>query len=611
MAYGTSNKYIVYSINTQQVTNDINTNATWLKVWIDIWRTNSGYSTYGTGTVYCRINGGLYSAGISTSQRITSTPIRIGEWDVTIPHQPDGTASISITAWFSHSQFNSSEQGFVLTLNTIPRAANITGFTCSTNYLDGTMSVSYDSKANFSYKLRLSIPNVVRIYLGDLGTQSAGSKSTTYSFTQTELETIYEQTKNSATQQIGAVIETYNGGSKVGESSELIITLTIPTSIVPTFTNVTRVGVNLFNQKYLKNISSIKFTVNGASGVYGSTISSYKISGAYSASGTSNTFTTRTFGTAGTKSFIITVTDSRGRSASETVNILFYDYEPPSLIMDCYRCREDGTRDDINGTYLYIKPTYTYADDPDIGNSITNRKVVINNITQTGTVFTNFASGQAIITGTYALNLTFDVIVTVTDGVGNSSEARATIKVSAKPFNIKANKKGAAFGIYATKDDTLEVAYDLQVDGDAYILGTLKATGNIYGGEEQNRRVAFYDEVSNIVEKQLCMISGTTIVNYANTNGTILHSWPQIQEMFQNAFGFTPTDRTLLGVTVMNGDTNTSQYHVDGTCWYPGDSSKNSGDVHVLLAQNYNGSFRINYAYFYYKDLNEKTEETE
>ncbi|WRK54474.1 hypothetical protein SD457_06005 [Coprobacillaceae bacterium CR2/5/TPMF4] len=85
MAYGTSNKYIVYSINTQQVTNDINTNATWLKVWIDIWRTNSGYSTYGTGTVYCRINGGLYSAGISTSQRITSTPIRIGEWDVTIP----------------------------------------------------------------------------------------------------------------------------------------------------------------------------------------------------------------------------------------------------------------------------------------------------------------------------------------------------------------------------------------------------------------------------------------------------------------------------------------------------------------------------------------------
>ena len=119
MAYGTSNKYIVYSINTQQVTNDIATNATWLKVWIDVWRTNSGYSTYGTGTVYCRINGGLYSAGISTSQRITSTPIRIGEWDVTIPHQPDGTASISITAWFSHSQFNSSEQGFVLTLNTI------------------------------------------------------------------------------------------------------------------------------------------------------------------------------------------------------------------------------------------------------------------------------------------------------------------------------------------------------------------------------------------------------------------------------------------------------------------------------------------------------------
>ncbi|WRK54472.1 DUF859 family phage minor structural protein [Coprobacillaceae bacterium CR2/5/TPMF4] len=126
--------------------------------------------------------------------------------------------------------------------------------------------------------------------------------------------------------------------------------------------------------------------MNGASGVYGSTISSYKISGAYSASGTSNTFTTGTFGTAGTKSFIITVTDSRGRSASETVNILFYDYEPPSLIMDCYRCREDGTRDDINGTYLFIRPTFTYTDDVEIGNSITTKKVVIDDEEQTGSV---------------------------------------------------------------------------------------------------------------------------------------------------------------------------------------------------------------------------------
>lgn len=600
MAYGTTNKYIVYSINYAYNAQWIENNTTSLKVWIDIWRTNSGYTTYGNGTVYCRINGGLYSAGISTAQRITSTPIRIGEWDVNIPHQPDGTASISITAWFSHSQFSSSEQGFVLTLNTIPRAANITGFTCSTSYLDGTMSVSYDSKANFSYKLRLSIPNVVRIYLGDLGTQSAGSKSTTYTFTQTELETIYEQTKNSATQQIGAVIETYNGGSKIGESSELIITLTIPTDIIPTFTDVTYVGINLFNQRCLKNISSMQFTMNGASGVYGSIISSYKISGAYSASGTSNTFTTGVFGTAGTKSFTITVTDSRGRSASETINILFYDYEPPSLIIDCYRCKEDGTRDDINGTYLFIRPTFTYTDDVEIGNSITTKRVVIDDEEQTGSVFTNFASGQAIVTGTYALNRTFNVVVSVTDAVGNSSSATATIKVSAKPFNIKANKKGAAFGIYSTKDNTLEVGWDLQVDsnlqvaGDANIQGTLKATGDIYGGTNKDRKVAFADELPKFY-----VLNGTHIVNFANSNGTLLHTWPQIQEMFKAAYGFTPTKRTALSVTVMNGDTNTTQLHIDGTCWYPGDSSRGSGDVHVLTDQNHNGNVRINYGYVY------------
>ncbi|WRK54471.1 hypothetical protein SD457_05990 [Coprobacillaceae bacterium CR2/5/TPMF4] len=78
-----------------------------------------------------------------------------------------------------------------------------------------------------------------------------------------------------------------------------------------------------------------------------------------------------------------------------------------------------------------------------------------------------------------------------------------------------------------------------------------------------------------------------------------MHTWAQIQEMFQAAYGFTPTKRTALSVTAMNGDTNTTQLHIDGACWYPGDSSSGSGDVHVLTDQNHNGNVRINYGYVY------------
>lgn len=103
----------------------------------------------------------------------------------------------------------------------------------------------------------------------------------------------------------------------------------------------------------------------------------------------------------------------------------------------------------------------------------------------------------------------------------------------------------------------------------------------------------------NSIKSQLYMVSGTQIVTFNNSNGTLLHTWEEIQSMFNEEFGFTPADRTLLGVTVMNGDTNTTQLHIDGTCWYPGDSSRGSGDVHVLTDSNHNGNVRINYAYFY------------
>ena len=67
--FGTSNKYINYSVNSQELSYDINSNTSVVRVWIDVWRTNTGYTTYGTGTVYARINGGVYSAGISTGQK--------------------------------------------------------------------------------------------------------------------------------------------------------------------------------------------------------------------------------------------------------------------------------------------------------------------------------------------------------------------------------------------------------------------------------------------------------------------------------------------------------------------------------------------------------------
>ena len=145
-----------------------------------------------------------------------------------------------------------------------------------------------------------------------------------------------------------------------------------------------------------------------------------------------------------------------------------------------------------------------------------------------------------------------------------------------------------------TDNPTSYASRSLQVGAPNY-RGRLNVYGDIYGGDVKNpRKVAYQDELPKFY-----VLNGTHIVNFANSNGALLHTWTQIQEMFQAAYGFTPTKRTALSVTAMNGDTNTTQLHIDGTCWYPGDSSRGSGDVHVLTDQNHNGSVRINYGYVY------------
>lgn len=58
-----------------------------------------GYTTYGNGTVYARINGTVYSVGIGTGQKITSSAIRLGTWDVTVGHNSDGSKAIGVSGW--------------------------------------------------------------------------------------------------------------------------------------------------------------------------------------------------------------------------------------------------------------------------------------------------------------------------------------------------------------------------------------------------------------------------------------------------------------------------------------------------------------------------------
>ncbi|RGS85128.1 hypothetical protein DWX69_14835 [Thomasclavelia ramosa] len=446
--YGTSNKYINYSVNSQELSYDINSNSSILRVWVDGWRTNTGYTTSGSGTVYARINGVVYSAGITSSQKITSTPIRLGTWDVTISHDADGSKAISVTGWISHSQFSSSEQGYTHTLTTIPR---VSGVRCDGGTFGSALTIYFDRKSdNFTHHLYYSLNG---------GPETGIGADYSTSATWTPPLSLLNSVTGADSTTIMFRAYTFNGGTNIG-SSTCTCTVKIPTNIVPTFTSITATPVNPFGSLYLQGKSSIKLTINGASGVYGSTIKTYSISGGdYSYSGDKNTYTTGVVDKSGDITFTATITDSRGRTASKTVKVTVTAYTLPTLTFETYRCDSSGTKDIIKGTYIYVKPTFTYC--IITGNAIKTKSIKINNTSKS----TAFNSGQGYVFSGYALNTTHEVEVSITDNVGNTVTVIHDIDIGKVILNIPPHKNGVGWGRYCDKEGEFQIEYDLNIFG--------------------------------------------------------------------------------------------------------------------------------------------------
>lgn len=446
--YGTSNKYINYSVNSQELSYDINSNSSILRVWVDGWRTNTGYTTSGSGTVYARINGVVYSAGITSSQKITSTPIRLGTWDVTISHDADGSKAISVTGWISHSQFSSSEQGYTHTLTTIPR---VSGVRCDGGIFGSALTIYFDRKSdNFTHHLYYSLNG---------GPETGIGADYSTSATWTPPLSLLNSVTGADSTTIMFRAYTFNGGTNIG-SSTCTCTVKIPTNIVPTFTSITATPVNPFGSLYLQGKSSIKLTINGASGVYGSTIKTYSISGGdYSYSGDKNTYTTGVVDKSGDITFTATITDSRGRTASKTVKVTVTAYTLPTLTFETYRCDSSGTKDIIKGTYIYVKPTFTYC--VITGNAIKTKSIKINNTSKS----TAFNSGQGYVFSGYALNTTHEVEVSITDNVGNTVTVIHDIDIGKVILNIPPHKNGVGWGRYCDKEGEFQIEYDLNIFG--------------------------------------------------------------------------------------------------------------------------------------------------
>lgn len=114
---------------------------------------------------------------------------------------------------------------------------------------------------------------------------------------------------------------------------------------------------------YLQGKSKVKITVSGVSAATGSTISTYKFAGGgYSwSSATETSYTTGFLTAAGTNTFTVTVTDSRGLTASKSVSIAVTAYEAPKILsMSAFRSLQSGAVSET-GAYITFRITTSYS----------------------------------------------------------------------------------------------------------------------------------------------------------------------------------------------------------------------------------------------------------
>lgn len=268
--------------------------------------------------------------------------------------------------------------------------------------------------------------------------------------------------------------DTYSGSTHLGTKS-VSITLTVPGSVVPSAGTLSAAlaedtsGTGL----YVKGMGKAKLTLSGASGAYGSSITSYTITGG-GWTATNGALTTGTLASAGNITFTATVTDSRGRKASTTRAISVIDYTKPGVaVCDVYRCDADGNRKKA-GTYFAVEINASYSAITGNTLSITARyKKQSESSYGTATNVTN--NGKTVIGGgNIGASTTYDVLVTVADKY-NSLPIQRTLSTKSVLQSFK-RSAGAAIGKVAELANWLDIAWHTRIRGNLQVDGTISSS---------------------------------------------------------------------------------------------------------------------------------------
>ena len=203
------------------------------------------------------------------------------------------------------------------------------------------------------------------------------------------------------------------------------LTLNVPSTVVPSITEVTIEDTNATVvsriEAYVKSLSTLSVDITAA-GVYGSTISSYRTS-LDGVTYTAASFTaSKRLSAAGSMTMTVTVTDSRGRTATYSTTFTVLDYTVPSITaFSAERCSSDGSAAQLDGTNV----RYSFAGKVSALNNKNGLSCVVYYKLKSATAWTtaesmaitsyNLSATNKLLTQTFDALYSYDIKVRLTD----------------------------------------------------------------------------------------------------------------------------------------------------------------------------------------------------
>lgn len=496
-AMSTTNDKIKYKITITQNSQSVANNTSNVTVSVRVYRTNTGYTTYGTGTVYCTINGTQYTEAITSSDKITSSGIVLFSKTLNIAHSADGSKTLATSARITHDQFSSSSQSYSQKLTTIPRATTPTLSASSVN-MGASITINMPrASSSFDHTLTYKFGSATGTIGSDLGTSKAWTVPLS----------LASQIPNGTSGTCTITCKTYNGSTLIGTKT-VSFTAKVPSSVVPSISALTiaeaTTGLAAKFGAYIQNKSKLKVTITAA-GSYSSTIKSYKTTIA-GKSYTASSFTSSVITTSGTVTISTTVTDSRGRTAtkSSTVSVLAYT-APKISTFSAQRANGLGSADD-EGTMALARIKFAVSalgDKNDKFYAVEYKLKSSDTWTQaeSGSVYSY--DSNMLLNINLNTDASYDLRLSVTDYFGTTT-AFSEVATAFTLLDFHSGGKGLAFGKVCETED--EIEFDMDVNFYRNIqMGGWKKTN-----DEKNLYIQSTEDAEYVHNAKLYGGSGTS-----------------------------------------------------------------------------------------------------